>query len=279
MTNPYLVSTEWLAGRLDDPNFVAVDGSWYLPDAKRDGKAEFLERHIPGAVHFDINAIADLSTGLPHMLPSPEVFAEAVGRLGIGDGATIVAYDGAGLFAAPRVWWTFRVMGAKSVFVLDGGLPKWLAEGRPVESGPASRAPARFTPKPDPHGAWDADAVARVSESGSVQIVDARSSARFRGDAPEPRPGLASGHIPGSKNVPVSEVVGADGRLKDDDRIRRAFGSAGVDVSQPVVTTCGSGVTAAILAFALEGVGRPAEGLYDGSWAEWGAGDRPVATG
>lgn len=278
MTNPNLVSTDWLEERLGDPAVVPVDGSWYLPDANRDGAAEFLERHIPGAAYFDINAVADRSTILPHMLPSPQDFAEAVGALGIGDGMTVVAYDGAGLFAAARVWWTFRAMGAARVALLDGGLPKWLAEGRPVETGPAARAPASFTPRLDPSAARTADDVAAGLDAGAFQVLDARPAARFRGEAPEPRPGLASGHIPGSLNLPSSQVV-KGGRLADDAELRAMFEAAGVDVTKPVVTTCGSGVTAAILALALESVGAKAAGLYDGSWADWGASGRPVATG
>ncbi|MFL1874228.1 3-mercaptopyruvate sulfurtransferase [Hansschlegelia beijingensis] len=277
--NPNLVSTEWLAARLGDPDVVPVDGSWYLPDAGRDGAAEFRERHIPGAAFFDINAVADLSSGLPHMLPSPEVFAEAVGGLGIGTGSTVVAYDGAGLFAAARVWWTFRAMGVDKVYVLDGGLPKWLAEGRPVETGPSSRQPRPFAARFDQTAVKSADQIADALQAQSVQILDARSGPRFRGEAPEPRPGLASGHIPGSLNLPFQEVLGADGRLRDETELRAAFEKAGVDLGRPVVTTCGSGVTAAILALALESVGARAAGLYDGSWAEWGAGGRPVETG
>ena len=277
--NPNLVSTEWLAARLGDPDVVPVDGSWYLPDAGRDGAAEFRERHIPGAAFFDINAVADLSSGLPHMLPSPEVFAEAVGRLGIGTGSTVVAYDGAGLFAAARVWWTFRVMGVNKVYVLDGGLPKWLAEGRPVETGASRRQPTSFAAQFDQTAVKSADQIAEALRAHSVQVLDARSGPRFRGEAPEPRPGLASGHIPGSLNLPFQEVLGADGRLRGEEELRAAFEKAGVDLGRPVVTTCGSGVTAAVLALALESVGARAAGLYDGSWAEWGAGGRPVATG
>ena len=277
--NPNLVSTEWLAARLGDPDVVPVDGSWYLPDVGRDGAAEFRERHIPGAAFFDINAVADLSSGLPHMLPSPEVFADAVGRLGIGTGSTVVAYDGAGLFAAARVWWTFRVMGVNKVHVLDGGLPKWLAEGRQVETGASSRQPTSFAAQFDQTAVKSADQIAEALRAQSVQVLDARSGPRFRGEAPEPRPGLASGHIPGSLNLPFQDVLGADGRLRDEEELRAAFEKAGVDLGRPVVTTCGSGVTAAILALALESVGARVAGLYDGSWAEWGAGGRPVATG
>lgn len=278
MTNPNLVSTDWLAERLGDPDVVPVDGSWYLPDANRDGAAEFLDRHIPGAAYFDINAVADRSTNLPHMLPSPEDFSAAVGSLGVGDGMTVVAYDGVGLFAAARVWWTFRAMGAARVVLLDGGLPKWLAEGRPVETGPSRRAPASFTARLDPAAARTAADVAAGLQTHAFQVLDARPAARFRGEAPEPRPGLASGHIPGSLNLPSSEVV-KGGRLADDEELRRMFEAAGLDTTKPVVTTCGSGVTAAVLALALESVGAKAAGLYDGSWADWGASGRPVATG
>ncbi|GLK80835.1 3-mercaptopyruvate sulfurtransferase [Methylopila turkensis] len=278
MTNPNLVSTEWLSQRLGDPDVIPVDGSWYLPTANRDGAAEFLEAHIPGAVYFDINEVADLSTDLPHMLPSPEAFAEAVGKLGVGDGATVVAYDGAGLFAAARVWWTFRAFGVKQVYVLDGGLPKWKAEGRPLESGPAARPAKTFMPNFDATVVRTGDQIAEGVDAGLFQVVDARPAPRFRGEAPEPRPGLALGHIPGSLNVPFDQVV-KDGRLAEEAELRAAFEAAGVDVSAPIVTTCGSGVSAAILALALEGAGAKAEGLYDGSWAEWGAGGRPVETG
>lgn len=278
MTNPYLVSTDWLAERLGDENVIPVDGSWHLPDAGRNGRAEFLERHIPGAVFFDVDGISDASSGLPHMLPAPQAFADAVGALGIDDGATIVVYDAAGLFSAPRVWWSFRAMGAETVYVLDGGLPKWLAEGRPTEAGQSARKPATFKPRFDRAAVKTADDVAGILAAGSAQMVDARPAARFRGEAPEPRPGLASGHMPGARSLPVSEVV-KNGRLADDEALRKAFETAGVDLARPIVTTCGSGVTAAVLAFALEGLGTSAEGLYDGSWSEWGAGGRPVVTG
>lgn len=278
MSNPYLVSTDWLAERLDDPNVIAVDGSWYLPDAGRDGPAEFLERHIPGAAFFDINAVADVASGLPHMLPSPLDFSEAAGRLGIGSSMSIVAYDGAGLFAAARVWWSFRTMGVETVYVLDGGLPKWLAEGRPVEAGPSRRKPAEFKAAFDRNAVKTADDVADGLASSAFQVVDARPAPRFRGEAPEPRAGLASGHIPGSANLPFGEIV-KDGRLAEDEELKRMFEAAGIDTSKPIVTTCGSGVSASIVALALEGLGVSARGVYDGSWAEWGAGGRPVATG
>lgn len=278
MTNPYLVSTDWLAERLSDPAVLPIDGSWHLPDAGRSGRTEYLERHIPGAVFFDVDGISDPSSGLPHMLPSPHAFAEAVGALGITETKTLVIYDAAGLFSAPRVWWSLRTMGAETVYVLDGGLPKWLAEGRPIETGPSPRKAETFKARFDASAVKNADDVAKALDAGSAQVVDARSGARFRGEAPEPRPGLASGHMPGALNLPFSSLV-RDGRLVEEADLRKAFEAAGVDVSKPILTTCGSGVTASVISFALEGLGASAAGLYDGSWSEWGAGGHPVATG
>jgi thiosulfate/3-mercaptopyruvate sulfurtransferase len=275
----WLVSTEWLAERLGEPNLVVVDGSWYLPSMNRDAFEEYRSAHIPGAIHFDLDEIADRDTDLPHMLPSPAEFAAHMRRLGIGDGMRIVVYDGMGLFSAPRVWWTFRVFGADQVFILDGGFTKWRAEGRPVESGTVARPPAEFTPRFDRDRVADAERVEQMLASGHAQVVDARSPERFRGEAPEPRPGLRSGHIPGSRNVPHSSLVDG-GSLAAPDRIRDALEAAGVDADRPVVTSCGSGVTAAIVWLALESIGRPPHALYDGSWADWGAReDKPVATG
>ncbi len=273
-----LRSTAWLAERLDAPDVVVVDGSYYLPTMNRDAKAEYLAGHIPGAVHFDIDTVKDPDSALPHMLPSPRAFADAVGAMGIGDGSTVVVYDGAGLFAAPRVWWTFRTFGLERVFILDGGLPAWIAEGRPVEAGAVERRPARFTPR------FDASAVAGFADVGralasGVQVVDARPADRFAGTAPEPRPGIPSGHMPGARNVPFASLI-ADGRLKTQDELSAALDAAGVDPSKPVVTTCGSGVSAAILGLALEAVGAKGFRLYDGSWAEWaGPGGGAVETG
>jgi thiosulfate/3-mercaptopyruvate sulfurtransferase len=213
------------------------------------------------------------------MLPSPEVFAAAVGALGIGDGMRIVVYDGLGLFAAPRVRWTFRTFGARDVVILDGGFPQWQAEGRPIAEGPPkARAPQRFTARFDASAVADADAVIRAIETGSAQVVDARPADRFRGEAPEPRPGVRSGHIPGSLNLPFPAIQ-ADGRLREPEAIAAAFAEAGVDLARPVVTSCGSGVSAAILGLALESIGRPQRALYDGSWAEWGTSEHPIATG
>lgn len=275
----HFVSTAWLAERLGAPDVVVVDASWYLPTMNRDGKAEHLERHIPGAVHFDIDAIADTASGLPHMLPSPEAFSSAVRKLGIGDGQTIVVYDGAGLFAAPRVWWTFRVYGVKDVKILDGGLPAWIAEDRPTESGPVERTPRHFTARMNHGMVRDLEDVRAALASGAATVVDARPADRFRGEAPEPRPGVRSGHMPGALNVPFGAIV-ADGRLKAPADLARVFAEAGVDPARPVITSCGSGVSAAILWLALETVGAKALGLYDGSWAEWGGRtDTPIVIG
>lgn len=264
----WLVSTQWLQDHLDAPDIVVVDGSYYLPAMKRDARAEYLAAHIPGAIYFDIDKIADTSSGLPHMAPAPEAFSSAMRGLGIGDGQTIVVYDGMGLFSAPRVWWTFRIFGVRDVYILDGGFPKWKAEGRPIELCETRRTPRHFTARLDHAAVAALDDVQRALASKNAQVVDARSAERFAGTAPEPRPGLPSGHMPGAFNVPYTEIV-EDGRLVEPARIAAAFAKGGVDLAKPVITSCGSGVTAAILSFALEAVGKPPKSLYDGSWTEW----------
>jgi thiosulfate/3-mercaptopyruvate sulfurtransferase len=278
-TSRWLVSTEWLGEHLRDRNLVVVDSTWFLPASQRDAQAEYRNGHIPGAVFFDIDAIADHSTELPHMLPGPAQFGAAVGVLGIGDGDTVVVYDSAGLYSAPRVWWTFRIFGAKKVYILDGGLPQWKAEGRPLEQGDAKRPPRTF------NADMNVSAVAMLADvrmalvDDSAQIVDARSAERFAGKAPEPRPGLRSGHMPRSFNVPYGKLI-ENGHLAPRPRIEAAFTEAGVDIDKPIITSCGSGVTAAILLFALEAIGREPKGLYDGSWSEWGSRpDLPVERG
>jgi len=274
-----LVSTDWLGDNLKAPNLAVIDASWYLPAQNRDGKAEYLDAHIPGAVHFDIEEISDRSSSLPHMMPSPEQFARQMGELGIGDRMTLIVYDGAGLFSAPRVWWMLRVFGARDVRILDGGLPKWRSEGRPTEGGLVRRASATFTASFDAKAVADRGRVRDALETGSAQVIDARSAERFSGAAPEIRPGIRSGHMPGALNAPSASLLDK-GRLKSATELADVLERAGLNPDRPVITSCGSGVSAAIISLALDELGRPAEALYDGSWTEWASTEgSPIATG
>jgi thiosulfate/3-mercaptopyruvate sulfurtransferase len=275
-----LVSTEWLAAHLGEPDLKVVDATFYLPHLRRDARAEFEQAHIPGAVFFDIDAVADHSIPLPHMLPDAAAFADAVGALGIATGDRVVAYGGKGLIASARVWWTFRVFGCQSVAVLDGGFGRWRKEGRPVEAGRPAPEPKRFAATYHKDLVADLSRMQAVLERKDAQVVDARSRGRFTATEPEIRPGLRGGHIPGSLNLPYQELFRADddGMLALDE-VRDAFGRAGLDPERPVVATCGSGVSAAVLALALYRLGRRDAAVYDGSWTEWGGrADTPVAT-
>lgn len=275
-----LVSTDWLAAHIKDPDLRIFDASWYLPDSGRDAKAEYATGHIPGARFFDIDEISDGRSELPHMAPPVEKFMSRMRAMGVGDGHQVVVYDGAGLFSAARVWWLFRLMGQKNVAVLDGGLPKWLADGHKVTNAPPTIRDRHMTVKIEPHRVRDVTDVARAAKLCDHSIIDARAPGRFRGEQPEPREGMRSGHIPGSSNVFYQDLLNANGTMKPPNALRTVFQDAGVDLHKPAITTCGSGVTAAILSLALERIGKTDHALYDGSWSEWGMyADLPIATG
>ncbi|MFU8865455.1 MAG: 3-mercaptopyruvate sulfurtransferase [Rhodobacterales bacterium] len=275
-----LVSTDWLAAHLKDPDLRILDATYYLPGDPRDAKASYAAAHIPGARYFDIDEISDHRSDLPHMAPPVEKFMSRMRAMGVGDGHQVVVYDTEGLFSAARVWWLFRLMGQMDIAVLDGGFPKWLAEGREVEDMPPMVRDRHMTVRRQNQMVKDVTQVSSASKLGDYEIVDARAAERFAGEVDEPRPGLRKGHIPGSKNLPFKDILNPDGTLMDADALRAAFDAAGVDLSKPVITTCGSGVTAAILSLALERIGKTDHSLYDGSWSEWGAFPTlPVATG
>jgi thiosulfate/3-mercaptopyruvate sulfurtransferase len=274
-----LVEPDWLKERLGRPGVKVVDASWYLPAQNRDARAEFLAGHIPGAVYFDIDEISDRSSDLPHMLPGTAAFEAAAGALGLSERDTIVVYDGMGLFSAARVWWMLRTFGTIDVHLLNGGLPAWKAAGYPLEPGEAHPALATFRARFDPGVVADFEAVVTALK-GSATVVDARSAPRFRGESPEPRAGVRAGHMPGARNAHYEGLLDGRGRLRTPEEIRKIFQNAGVDLSRPAITTCGSGVTAATLLLALEEIGKTDVRLYDGSWSEWGSRpDAPVATG
>ncbi|MCH1386767.1 MAG: 3-mercaptopyruvate sulfurtransferase [Rhodobacteraceae bacterium] len=275
-----LVSTEWLHAHLKDPDLRILDGSYYLPQMGRDPRAEYDAAHIPNARFFDIDDVSDHGSDLPHMVPPVEKFMSRMRAMGVGDGHQVVVYDGMGLFSAARVWWLFKLMGQNNIAVLDGGLPKWQAEGRPVEDLPPVIRDRHMTVRRQNHMVKDVTQVSAASKLGDYEIIDARSPGRFRGEEPEPRAGLRPGHIPGSKNVCFKDLLNADQTMKNPVEIRQIFEAAGVDFNKPAITTCGSGVTAAVLSLGLERIGKTDHSLYDGSWSEWGMFPTvPVATG
>ena len=266
-----LVSTAWLAEHLGEPRLRVVDVSWHMPDSGRDPEAEFEDSHIPGAVFFDLEANSAQDTPLPHMLPTAEEFGRSMSALGLSNDGTIVVYDSSGVnLSAPRAWWMFRVMGHEAVAVLDGGFGKWTAEGRPVERGDATPEPGKFVARLDAGRVASMAQVREIASAGDVQVVDARSPGRFEGTEPEPRPGLRSGHIPGSRNVHFRSLVRVDGTLRPAAELRQLFDAAGVDITRPVVASCGSGVTACTIVHALEVLGQREARVYDGSWSEYG---------
>ncbi|MGN7826195.1 3-mercaptopyruvate sulfurtransferase [Agrobacterium radiobacter] len=275
----FVVSADWVEKQLGTAGFRLVDASWYLPAHKRNGAEEYAAGHLPGAVFFDQDKIADHTTGLPHSLPSPEFFAEQAGELGLSDTDTIVVYDGPGFFSAPRVWWMLRVMGVRKAYVLDGGLDGWKREGRPLETGTPEIEPATFTPDFNEKRVMSLSTMRGIVDSGEKQIADARGAGRFTGDEAEPRAGMRSGHMPGARSLPAT-AFSENGHFKDLTAIRKMVTDAGIDLTKPVVTSCGSGVTAAVITLALESLGHQDNSLYDGSWSEWGGlEDTPIVTG
>lgn len=277
--SPFVVSADWLQERLGQPGLAIVDASWYLPAQGRDGKAEYEAGHIPGAVFFNQDVVVDPDAALPHTLPKPALFAQFAGSMGISASDTIVVYDGAGFFCAPRVWWMFRVMGAGDVRLLEGGIDGWKQEGRAVTTEPTKIAPNLFDVKFDAGRVASFDDMMRIVGEGSMQVADARPAGRFAGTDPEPRAGMRSGHMPGARNVPAL-ALSKDGKLLPLNELRAKLEEAGIDLSKPVVTSCGSGVTAAVITLALESLGQRDNKLYDGSWSEWGGrNDTPVVTG
>ncbi len=271
MDNPF-VTTDWLAAHLSDPDLVVLDGSWHMPNAARNAQADYLAGHIPGAVFFDIDGVADTDSPLPHMLPAPADFAHMVGALGISETMTIVIYDEIGLFSAPRVWWTFKTMGAQNVRILSGGGPQWRAEKRPTEIGLVARPKQKFHASFDADRVADFDTVRARSQDGASQIADARPAQRFHAEVPEPRKGLRAGHIPGSSNLPVSLLTEA-GQMKSPEQLATLFAERDIALDKPLITSCGSGITAATLALAAELAGARSVAVYDGSWTEWGGRD------
>lgn len=278
-TSPFVVSADWLMERLGKPGLSIIDGSWYLPTQNRDARAEYQAAHIPGAVFFDQDAVVSPDSPLPHTLPSPGLFAQFASSMGVDEKDTIVVYDGPGFFSAPRVWWMFRLMGAKDVYVLDGGFDRWKAEGRPVTAETTKIASCFFEVDCDPSRVVSFEEMRRIVDGKTAQIADARPAGRFAGTDPEPRPGVRGGHMPGARNVPATSLS-RDGSLLPLPELRAALEAAGLDLTKPVVTSCGSGVTAAVVSLALESVGHAEHRLYDGSWSEWGGrSDTPVVTG
>jgi thiosulfate/3-mercaptopyruvate sulfurtransferase len=278
-TSPFIVDADWLEQRLGTPGVSIVDASWYLPAQKRNAKAEYDAAHIPGAIFFDQDVVVDPDSPLPHTLPRPEVFAQHVGSMGISADDTIVVYDGPGMFSAPRVWWMFRVMGVFQVYLLDGGFDGWKTEGRSITAERTRIAPCVFFANFDEERVADLADMRRIVKTGESQVADARPTGRFQGIEPEPRPGVRSGHMPGAKSVPAL-TLSENGKLLPVNRLKEVLEDAGIDLSKPVVTSCGSGITAAAITLALESVGHTDNKLYDGSWTEWGGrSDTPVETG